>query len=93
MSRPGRTSRDEDRMLTCEGTIALLTDYLEGGLAPRRKRALDAHLAGCPACVDYIDSLRTTRGLLRNLREETLPRPVARALRAFLRRERRGSRS
>ena len=95
MSGPGgvRSPSGEGRMLTCERTIALLSDYLDGDLAPRRKRALDEHLDQCPACVEYIDSLRATQGLVRGLREEDLPPPVARALREFLRRERRGGRS
>jgi anti-sigma factor RsiW len=65
--------------------IGLLTEYLEGGLAGATLAALEAHLAGCGACAQYFESLRTTRAAVARLRCDALPEEVHTRLRAFLR--------
>jgi anti-sigma factor RsiW len=83
----------EGGMLTCKDTIELLSDYLDGDLPPRERLSLEAHLSACTACVEYIESLRATQSMVRELREKDLPEEVGKALRAFLDRERGGRRS
>lgn len=69
---------------TCREVVALLTEYMEGGLSRAAVAAMEAHLAGCVACSEYLASLRTTRAAVRGLGQETIPREVVARLRAFL---------
>jgi hypothetical protein len=43
--------------------VELVTDYLEGALAPDLHARLTAHLDACPPCVEYVDQIRTTSRL------------------------------
>jgi len=50
----------ENDEMTCQELVELVTDYLEGAIpAPERAR-LEAHLAECPHCEDYIAQVRQT---------------------------------
>ena len=40
--------------------MELVTDYLEGRLAPAEAERFDAHLEVCPPCHVYLDQMRTT---------------------------------
>jgi anti-sigma factor (TIGR02949 family) len=46
------------RAMACREVVALLTDYLDGALAPHDARRLEEHLAGCPHCSEYLDQFR-----------------------------------
>jgi anti-sigma factor RsiW len=37
-----------------------MTDYLDDALAPRDRARLEAHLASCPHCSEYLAQLRAT---------------------------------
>jgi anti-sigma factor RsiW len=39
--------------MTCERIEELLSDYIEGGLAPAERTDVEAHLAACPACAEF----------------------------------------
>jgi anti-sigma factor RsiW len=52
--------RRHRRALVCRQAVALLTDYLEEALAPADRARLEAHLAECPHCREYLAQLRTT---------------------------------
>ena len=69
---------------TCEQVIALLSDYLDGGLLPGRTADLTRHLEGCAACARFLDSLRTTRAAVARLRCDQIPDELHERLRAFL---------
>jgi anti-sigma factor RsiW len=43
--------------------VEIVTDYLEGTLAPHDVERLQAHLAQCDACTEYIHQVRTTTRL------------------------------
>jgi anti-sigma factor RsiW len=47
-------------VLSCRELIDFLAAYLDGELAPERRRSFDSHLSGCPSCVDYLASYRET---------------------------------
>lgn len=55
-----RRRRDD---LACRDAVALMTDYLDGGLEPRLRRGLEAHLAGCPHCAEYLAQMRASIAL------------------------------
>ena len=48
------------RAMMCREAVALMTDYLEGALAPADHRRLEGHLAACPHCSEYLAQLRAT---------------------------------
>lgn len=44
----------------CRQVVELLTDYLEGALAAADRQRLEAHLADCPHCTEYLRQLKLT---------------------------------
>jgi len=52
------------RDLACRDAVALMTEYLEGTLPPRRRARLERHLAACDGCDEYLRQMRATIGLL-----------------------------
>lgn len=59
--------------LTCQQLVELVTDYLEGALADAARADFTAHLAGCPACAEYVGQFRRTIGALGGLAEAPAP--------------------
>jgi anti-sigma factor RsiW len=53
--------------LSCQELVELVTDYLEGALDERDRRAFDAHLAACDGCTEYLEQMRTTIRLVGTL--------------------------
>lgn len=56
--------------LACKEVVELVSDYLEGVLLPEKRAALEEHLAGCPGCTNYVEQVRLTIDMLRNLAQE-----------------------
>ena len=52
--------RRRRRALVCRDAVAVMGDYLDGRLASRDATRLEAHLAGCPHCSEYLAQLRVT---------------------------------
>lgn len=48
------------RHVVCREAVDLIADYLDGSLPPRDRRRLEAHLAGCEHCTEYLAQMRTT---------------------------------
>ena len=46
--------------LSCQELVELVTDYLEGALAPEEHARFEAHLAECPGCDRYVEQMRAT---------------------------------
>ncbi len=66
--------------MTCRQLVRLVTEYLEGALAPADRRRFEQHLAGCEGCSAYLEQLRTTLRLLGRLDEESLAPEMRRRL-------------
>jgi predicted anti-sigma-YlaC factor YlaD len=64
--------------LTCKELVEVVTDYLEGSMAPEDRVRFEEHLVDCPGCSAYLDQMRETVRLSGALREEDLE-PAARA--------------
>lgn len=60
----------------CEEVFALLSDYLNLELPPEACRAIEQHLAGCPPCIEFLESLRKTVDLCRRYTPAELPAPL-----------------
>lgn len=78
-----------ERTLTCKELTEVLTDYLEGVMAPEDRARFDAHLELCEGCVNYISQMRQTIRVARELRaaevEATVPDDLLAAFRAWKR--------
>jgi anti-sigma factor RsiW len=60
------------RELSCEQLVELVTDYLEGTLAPEDVAAFEAHLEECDGCRTYVDQMRETIAALGAIPPEPL---------------------
>jgi len=46
--------------LSCQELVELVTDYLEGALAPGDLRRFEEHIEGCGKCTTYLAQMRET---------------------------------
>jgi anti-sigma factor RsiW len=60
------------RALVCREAVALMSDYIDGLLDETDRTRLDAHLADCPLCVEYLAQLRATIDALGQAEPEDL---------------------
>jgi anti-sigma factor RsiW len=58
--------------LACQQVVEMVSDYLEGALSRSQRRRLEAHLAGCEHCSEYLVQMRATIALTGRLRSEDL---------------------
>ena len=58
--------------LVCREAVELITDYLEGALDRRDRARLEAHLAACPHCTEYLAQMRKTLDALGRIEPEAL---------------------
>jgi anti-sigma factor (TIGR02949 family) len=73
-----------DQDLDCRDVVEVVTDYLEGEMAPDDRRRFDRHLALCEGCQDYLEQMRTVIRLAgRPTVEAVPPETMAGLLRAF----------
>jgi anti-sigma factor RsiW len=75
-----RRRRHEGGGLTCRELVELVSDYLEGTLAPRDRERFEAHIAGCDACPTYVEQMRATLALLGELSTESISPQAEREL-------------
>jgi anti-sigma factor RsiW len=70
--------------IRCIDFVDLVTDWEEHALSDDVRAEVEEHLALCPDCVDYVNQLRATVGMLRGT-VDAAPPPAAReaALAAF----------
>ena len=57
--------------------FALLSDYLNLELPPGACAEIESHLAGCPPCIEFAESLRKTVELCRRYRAVELPEAIS----------------
>jgi anti-sigma factor RsiW len=58
--------------LSCKELVELVTDYLEGALAPADAARFDAHISLCEGCTAYLDQMRKTIAVVGALPPESL---------------------
>ncbi len=78
-----RRRREE---LVCREAVELVTDYLEGALDRRDAARLEAHLAECRHCGEYLAQMRATLDVLGRIEPEALDPQVQDELVALYRR-------
>ncbi len=61
------------RALVCRQAVELMADYLDARLSASDMQRLEAHLAGCPHCSEYLAQLRVTIDALGHAEPDDLP--------------------
>ncbi len=72
-------------MFTCKESIDLLLEYLDGDMSDEQARHLEAHLAACPPCIDFLRTYRATPGICRWALKKQMPEELSQRLKDFLR--------
>lgn len=62
-----------EELPTCREVVELVTDYLDGQLAPTDRERFEMHLAVCDPCVTYLEQIRLTIGAVGSLDESQIP--------------------
>lgn len=70
------------REMPCRELVEVLTDYLEGALDAADCARLEAHLAECDDCDQYLTQMRTVLAAARRLGYDGLPAGLQQQLRA-----------
>jgi len=73
MSVPFWRFRARRRALVCRDAVALMAAYLEDALDARDRERLEAHLAACPHCSEYLAQIRVTIDTLGRVEPGDLP--------------------
>ena len=60
----------------CKEIFALLSEYLDLELPPDACKEIEAHIQGCPPCVEFAESLKKTVALCREYKPAELPPPI-----------------
>lgn len=64
----------------CKALFAKLSDYLDGEIDEADCAHVDDHLADCPPCRDFLESLRRTVRLVQSDPDAVLPDEARRAV-------------
>jgi hypothetical protein len=65
-----------ERTEKCKKVFSLLSEYLNLELPPEVCQEIETHIAGCPPCIEFAESLRKTVELCRRYRPTELPEPL-----------------
>ena len=60
----------------CKEVFALLSEYLDLELPPDACQEIEQHLAGCPPCIEFANSLRKTVEICRQYEPAEMPEPI-----------------
>ena len=78
--------RRRRRALVCRDAVALMTAYIDGALERGDRARLEAHLADCPHCSEYLAQLQVTVDALGHVGPGDLPEEAVDELVALYRR-------
>ena len=70
--------------MTCQETIAVLSEYLETLCGPDVIKRLEAHLRDCAPCRAYLATFKRTRELTKTAGRLEMPPEMKARLRQFL---------
>ena len=73
-----------ERTEKCREVFSLLSEYLNLELPPDACKEIETHLAGCPPCIEFAESLRKTVELFRSYQPRELPGPLGKSARLQL---------
>ncbi len=72
--------RSED----CKEIFAMLSEYLDLELPPEACSQMADHIADCPPCIEFTESLRQTIALCHGYRAREMPGPISQTARQRL---------
>mgnify|MGYP005809942743 CR=1 FL=1 len=75
----------EHEHLNCREIFALLSDYLDAELPPATCEEISQHIAACPPCVEFIESLKRSIALCHGQQLVDSPPPLSEEARDHLR--------
>lgn len=58
--------------VTCQEFVELVTEYLDGALAPEDQARFAAHIDHCDGCSEYLDQFRETIATVGHLPPESI---------------------
>jgi anti-sigma factor (TIGR02949 family) len=61
----------------CKEVFALLSEYLDAELNPENCEEIKQHLAGCPPCIEFLESLKRTVSLCHDCEPADQPPPLS----------------
>jgi len=70
--------------MNCAELIAVILEYLEGGLTPEDAAEFEAHLANCPPCRAYLATYRRAKAMAADVGRIEIPDEMKERLREFL---------
>lgn len=73
-----------ERTEKCKEVFSLLSEYLNLELPPGACQEIETHLAACPPCIEFAESLRKTIELCHRYRPAEMPGPIGIEARAQL---------
>jgi predicted anti-sigma-YlaC factor YlaD len=62
--------------ISCQEVVELVTDYLEGAMAPGDVARFEHHLSVCEGCGFYVEQIRMTITAVGRIGEEDVPPDV-----------------
>lgn len=68
----------------CLALFEKLSEYIDDELPPAERRAIEAHIAGCVACLACLQTLRRTVALCRTGSDHRVPEEFSRRLHSAL---------
>jgi len=70
--------------LDCNDVVEVVTDYLEGVMAPKDRRRFERHLDDCDGCLHYLEQMQAVIRLVGRPTVESVPQEtMAGLLRRF----------
>ena len=70
--------------MNCKELVYLLCDYLDGSMDESLRKELDAHIAMCDSCMNFLATYDKTRHACRQVRLEEVPEEFRARLRSFI---------
>ena len=84
VAREENDMESHERTEKCKEVFSLLSEYLNLELPPDACQEIETHLADCPPCIEFAESLRKTVELCRSYQPTELPEPLGKNARAQL---------
>lgn len=73
--------------MKCKHFLSLVSDYIDGTLAPRQCADLEEHLSDCQRCRTFVNTLRATISLCQSRLYRDVPPPIHQTLHRMIREE------
>lgn len=60
----------EDKTMSCQEFVELVTEYLENNLLPDARKLFEEHRDSCPGCEIYLEQIQQTIDTVHHVGEE-----------------------